>query len=205
MLLLVDVAARRNAFAHDWFALGNAQAGLIKSGEWWRVITALSLHADAAHLLSNMVLGGALGLLLAQLLGSGLAWVAIIVSGAIGNSVTACLAPADHAAIGASTAVFGALGLLAALAWGREPISWPGLRRWRPIAAAIMLLALLGIGGERTDVGGHIAGLLAGGVIGAALHFGRSHLPSGRRAQFAFGAIAIVLFAGAWLAALTNG
>jgi rhomboid protease GluP len=201
ILLFVDAAAGRNAFSYDWLALGNAQAGLIKHGEWWRVITALSLHADGAHLLSNMVLGGVLGMVLAQLLGSGLAWLAILMSGAVGNAVTAFFASAEHAAIGASTAVFGALGLLAALAWGREPILWRGLRRWRPIAAAIMLLALLGVGGERTDVGAHVAGLLTGGVSGAALYFAYPHLPKGRKAQLVFGSAALALFTGAWLAA----
>jgi rhomboid protease GluP len=201
VLLLIDAAARENALSYDWLALGNAQAGLIRYGEWWRAVTALSLHADAAHLLSNMVLGAMLGVLVAQLLGSGLAWLAIVTSGAIGNAIRAFFAPVDHSAIGASTAVFGALGLLAALAWGREPITWPGLRRWRPIAAAIMLLAFLGVGGERTDVCAHIAGLLTGGVIGAALYFAHAYLPEGKRAQLAFGLIALVLFAASWLAA----
>ena len=200
-LLLVDAAARLNAFSADWLATGNAQAGLIQNGEWWRTITALGLHADVGHLLSNMAFGAILGILLAQVLGAGLTWLAIVTSGAIGNGIAAVLYPADHAAIGASTAVFGALGLLAALAWGRQAALWRGLRRWRPIAAAIMLLAFLGVGGERTDVGAHIAGLLTGCVAGAALYFAHPYLPKGRKAQLAFGSMALALFAGAWLAA----
>jgi hypothetical protein len=31
--------------------------GLIHSGEWWRTITALFLHANGAHLLNNLVFG----------------------------------------------------------------------------------------------------------------------------------------------------
>jgi membrane associated rhomboid family serine protease len=114
-------------------------------------------------------------------------------------------APADHAAIGASTAVFAALGLLAALAWRQQAALWRGLRRWRPIAAAVMLLALLGIGGERIDVGGHIAGLAAGFVAGALLYFTLPKLPRGRSAQLAYGAAALALFAGSWLVAFTHG
>ena len=204
VLVFIHAAASRGAFSHDWLAIGHAQASLIKSGEWWRAVTALGLHADLGHLLSNMVLGGILGILLAQLLGAGLAWLAILIGGAIGNAVVALLAPVDHAAIGASTAVFAALGLLAALAWGRQAILWRGLRRWRPIAAAIMLLALLGVGGEHTDVGAHVAGLLTGCIGGAALYFARLHLPQGRNAQFAYGGAALALFAGSWLAAFAS-
>ena len=158
-----------------------------------------------AHLLSNMVLGGILGILLAQLLGGGLAWLAILIGGAVGNAIAAFFAPPEHAAIGASTAVFAALGLLAALAWGRQTILWRGLRRWRPIAAAVMLLALLGVGGERTDVGAHVAGLLTGIVSRRGALFRRIPLPKGRKAQLAFGAAALALFAGSWLAAFASG
>ncbi len=204
VLVVIHAAASRGAFAHDWLAIGRAQASLIKGGEWWRAVTALGLHADLGHLLSNLVLGGILGILLAQILGAGLAWLSILIGGAIGNAVVAVLAPADHAAIGASTAVFAALGLLAALAWGRQVILWRGLRRWRPIAAAVMLLALLGVGGEHTDVGAHVAGLLTGCVAGVGLYFAGPYLPRGRRAQFVFGAAAIALFAGSWLAAFAS-
>jgi rhomboid protease GluP len=205
VLVFIHAAANRGAFGADWLDIGNAQAGLIRAGEWWRAVTALGLHADIEHLLSNLALGGMLGLLLAQLLGPGLAWLAILVCGALGNLAVAFTAPADHAAIGASTAVFAALGLLAALAWRQQAALWRGLRRFRPIAAAVMLLALLGIGGERIDVGGHVAGLAAGFVAGALLYFTRSQLPLGGRAQLAYGGTALALFAAAWLAAFAHG
>jgi len=66
----------------------------------------------------------------------------------------------------------------------------------------VMLLALLGVGGERTDVGGHVAGLFAGGIAGASLHFAEARVPLGRLAQLTYAAAALVLFAGSWLLAL---
>jgi hypothetical protein len=42
----------------DWSALGNADARKILQGEWWRLITALTLHADWLHLFSNLAIGG---------------------------------------------------------------------------------------------------------------------------------------------------
>src|SRR5262245_27149723 len=36
-----------------WFERGSASAERIVAGEWWRTITALTLHADAPHVLGN--------------------------------------------------------------------------------------------------------------------------------------------------------
>lgn len=204
VLVAIHAIVNRGAFGVDWLEIGYAQASLIKSGEWWRAITALGLHADLGHLLSNIVAGGILGMLVAQIVGPGLAWFAILLGGTAGNMIVAFLAPDDHAAIGASTAVFAGLGLLAALAWGHQAVPWRGLRRWRPIGAAVMLLALLGVGGENTDVGAHVAGLGAGLLGGAALFFARPFIPTEKRAQLLYGTTAIATFAVAWLFALAR-
>ena len=41
--------------ALSWFARGSADAQRILHGELWRTVTALTLHADVAHALSNAV------------------------------------------------------------------------------------------------------------------------------------------------------
>ena len=48
--------AHYQVFGLDWWEAGRTQAGLIRDGEWWRGITALSLHADLAHL-AGILLG----------------------------------------------------------------------------------------------------------------------------------------------------
>jgi rhomboid protease GluP len=203
LLLFLHGASRRHAFSQDWLSAGAAQAALIAEGEWWRAFTALGLHADLGHLASNLAFGSLLGLLLAQLLGTGLAWLAILLAGALGNGLNAFFHPAAHTAIGASTAVFAALGILAALAWShRAPLWRHGLRRWLPLAAGVMLLAYLGVGGERTDIGGHFAGFAAGAAAGVALAYAGERVPQGTGAQWAFGSVALGLFALAWLLAL---
>ena len=203
VLFFLYGAPRRQAFSRDWWSAGAAQAGLIADGEWWRTVTALGLHADIGHLASNLVFGSGLGLLLAQLLGTGLAWLAILLAGAFGNALSALLQPATHSAVGASTAVFGALGILAALAWKRQAAIWRlRLRRWLPFAAGVMLLAYLGFGGERTDVVGHVAGFVAGGALGTGLGFKEPRLFQGARAQWACGTAALALVVLAWLLAL---
>ena len=50
---------------NGWFTAGavNRQA-IIEGGEWWRLVTALTLHADMVHLIGNCIIGGHLILLL---------------------------------------------------------------------------------------------------------------------------------------------
>lgn len=163
-LTLLDI----NLFHHapvDWSQIGNAHAGKIMNGEWWRLITALCLHADWLHLLGNMVIGGIFIVRLCRDLGSGLAWSLLLASGIFGNLLNSYLQSPAHRAVGASTAIFGAVGILAALSLVRYRHD---LRhRWPlPIAGAFGLLALLGSAGERTDIGAHLFGFLCGFCIG---------------------------------------
>ena len=76
------------------------------------------------------------------------------------------------------------------------------LKRWSPIIGGVLLLALLGVGGERTDVLAHITGFVAGlltGWVGCRVPDNR--LASGRVQKTAGGtALGIVVIA--WLAAL---
>jgi len=59
--------------AIDWHSLGNADAGKILSGEWWRLVTALTLHSGGVHLTGNIVVGGIFINRLCRDLGAGLA------------------------------------------------------------------------------------------------------------------------------------
>jgi rhomboid protease GluP len=207
VLLLVHGAASRQMFSLDWILAGKAAAGLIVEGEWWRTVTALTLHGDYGHLFSNLVAGAFLGFVLSQILGGGLAWLLILLSGALGNSLNAVIQPAAHTSIGASTAVFGALGILAVIMSRYRATHWKaGLRRWAPLGAGIMLLAFLGIQGERIDVLGHIAGFVAGCLLGAGtVAFGTVAMKQPRKTQFIFAAAALALLIGTWMIALDSG
>ncbi len=154
-----------NGVAPDWLGLGMAQAAKIKAGEWWRLVTALTLHADLQHLLSNLAIGGVFVLLLCRELGSGLAWSLLLGAGIVGNLINASLQVPGHSSVGASTAVFGVVGILAALSMVRYRRYLQ--RRWLlPVAAALALLVLLGTEGANTDLGAHLFGFLAGIALG---------------------------------------
>jgi membrane associated rhomboid family serine protease len=186
----------------DWIALGKADSAAILKGEWWRLVTALTLHADGLHLLSNISIGGVFILLLCRELGSGLAWSLLLGSGILGNLANAYAQPVDHSSVGASTAVFGAVGILAAISLVRYRQHLQ--RRWPlPVAAALALLALLGTEGKHTDLGAHLFGFAFGIVLGLVAEYlvgRRGHPGRVLNACLAFSSMAAVL--AAWWAAL---
>ena len=173
---------------------GRADAERIVRGEWWRVATALTLHADAAHAAGNAVALGVLLTAVARRLGPGLAaWLALA-AGVAGNAATALATRGGHVSVGASTAVFGALGALSSL-------EAPGRRAWLGLGAGIALLGFLGTG-ERADLFAHLFGFAFGVVEGLALR--RARPPRRSPLQPALALAALSTIAVAWWRALRS-
>lgn len=154
------------ALQGEWFGRGIIDTQAVVTGrQWWRLITGLTLHADAVHLIGNCLLGGLLIHLLSSSVGFGVAWVVLLFSGALGNAANVLVRQQPHHSVGFSTAIFAVIGALVAMQTVR-------LRQqaWRhmvlPLGAGAALLALLGSEGERADLGAHLFGFLAGLVIG---------------------------------------
>lgn len=198
---------QRGAFGLNWWDQGLMSAADVREGEWWRAVTALTLHVDAQHLVGNLVFGSLFGVLAAHSLGSGLAWFCTLSAGAIGNYTEAFLTSPDHTAVGASTAIFGTLGLMVTSEWtrrGQQRAPW--VRRVAPLFGGAVLFGWLGVGdgSGRVDVLAHATGFVAGAVIGVAV--GRLQLAErlGKGGQRGL-AVATLLGAGAaWAVALSS-
>ena len=205
MLLGTHALASRDAFGRDWAATGSSSVEAIFAGEWWRTITALSLHADWNHISSNLAFGGLFVLLACEILGAGLGLSAIFLSGVLGHALNALVRPPEFSAIGASTAVFGALGLLVAFQWSqRHSLAYNRVRRWGPVLGGSVLLAMFGMSAqERVDVVGHATGFIAGGLIGLALGRWRLHRRLSSLAQSSLLLVPPIVLAAAWLLALS--
>lgn len=207
VILLAAICTDRQLLGLDWFGAGKTSALLIREGEWWRTITALTLHANPPHLLANLVVGSLFGLFAAQLLGSGLAWFSILIGGAAGNEINAWLRPAEHTSVGASTAIFAALGIVSACAWTQRRSGRPfSLRRLAPLISGVVLLSYLGVGDARTDVAAHVAGFVCGVLLGFVV--GKLNVPDRitTRGQSLLAAGTLALLVLGWvLALLTNG
>jgi membrane associated rhomboid family serine protease len=194
LLLFFVISAWRPEL--PWFEHGSADADRILMGELWRTVTALTLHANLAHALSNAI-GIALFLgALSSMLGPGLASALVLVAGAGGNLVNALIHGSTHVSVGGSTSVFGAVGMLGGLGLARRGRKNMFTRRaWMPVAATLALLAMLGTGGEHVDVLAHLFGFLFGAISGILCAFVMPH-PPGRYIQWACGtaAVAVIIF-----------
>ena len=189
----------------NFWEAGKMHAGAVRDGEWWRTLTALSLHGDLSHLVGNLVFGAGFALMAAHPLGGGLVWLGFVLSGGLGNLANAWLQDVGHTSIGASTGVFGILGLLAAYEWSRRhTLRYPPMRRWAPLIGALGLFGFLGVGtpDSNTDVLAHVTGFGAGALLGALAAF--LHLPNklGPTGQRIAAVLALALGVLAWFSAL---
>ncbi|MDX1404867.1 MAG: rhomboid family intramembrane serine protease [Woeseiaceae bacterium] len=186
----------------DWFVAGAVDGKLIRDGEWWRVVTALTLHSGVRHLAGNIGFGILFGLMAGRLVGSGVAWFGIIIASAAANLLNTLLLASTHRSIGASTAVFAALGLVSGFVWRAKLMAqdrWP--YRLGPVVGGVALLAYTGTGDANTDIGAHLAGFVCGFVAGMLLTLAGSYLPR-RNLQLAGGFTALAIVIASWVAAL---
>jgi membrane associated rhomboid family serine protease len=201
-LLAVFFALHTSLFNRDWLGAGRLEAGPLLGGEWWRAVTALTLHVELDHLGGNLAFGAFFGYFVGRYLGHGVGWLAVLVAAAGGNVLNAWVQSAAHRSIGASTAVFAALGLLAAYTWRRGFLrDTPWRARIAPIVAGLGLLAFTGTAGENTDLGAHLFGFLAGIGLGVALaRFAPIAWLKSRRVQRLCGALTVLALVAAWAA-----
>jgi len=154
--------------ARDFRGAGIMDGVAVARGEWWRLFTAIFLHADPGHLASNAAFGLVLLGLAMGLYGTGVGLLAAYLAG-VGGNVMAWLIDLQHRSLGASGMVMGCLGLLAA-----QSVS---IRRRNPrafkavlggTAAGVMLFLLLG-SSPGTDLAAHLGGFVTGVLLGNIL------------------------------------
>lgn len=152
-------------------------------GEWWRLGTALFLHADIGHLVANVVTGFFVFSAALTTIGRWRGWLLLALASITGNVASAGLNyPGPYRSLGASTGIFAGLGLLTGRAV--RVLRQPGrAHRWRavlgPLAAGLTLLGLFGAGEMHTDVGAHVTGFGAGLVLGFAAALSRQRAAAG--------------------------
>ncbi|MEY4509293.1 MAG: hypothetical protein RLZZ450_1415 [Pseudomonadota bacterium] len=186
-----------------WFAAGASDAERVLHGEWWRTVTALTLHADSGHVLSNVGIGTLV--VGAVMRSEGIGWGAALVlaAGSAGNWVNAWTHQSLHSSVGFSTAVFGAIGILGGLAYvhsrRRSSTQRPA---WTALAGTIALLALLGTSEKaNVDMLAHLFGGLAGLGLGLLAAWTRFR-PTSAAGQWLAGLGATAAVCAAWMTAL---
>ena len=203
IIFFVALLAGESAFDRNWLSAGRVDGTLIRQGEWWRSITALTLHSGLTHIAGNAGFGALFGIMAGRVLGSGVTWLTVVLASGVANLFNTLLLDSSHRAIGASTAVFAALGLVAGFVWRGKLMKqdrWP--YRVGPIVGGLALLAYTGTGDENTDVGAHLSGFVCGFLAGMVLTYLYRYVPN-ENVQRMSGILAVSIVVIAWLFALS--
>lgn len=143
---------------------GASYAPLVSHGQYWRLVTPMFLHAGPAHLLLNMFVLYALGVLAEPLYGHGRFAVIYVASGIGGSALSVWRSLS--VAVGASGALMGIAGALIVVGWRYGAGLPPRLRRLlvRLLPPLILLELASGWGLTRLVrilpfLGHHVAGV----------------------------------------------
>jgi membrane associated rhomboid family serine protease len=131
---------------------------LVANGDWWRLVTAMFLHASILHIAFNMYALWVIGTPVEQYLGRarylGLYFVSGL-AGAAGALVQSPLTPV----VGASGAIFGILGAMLIIEWQVTGRLAGNAATW------IMINLVISFAIPNISWGGHVGGLIGGILI----------------------------------------
>ena len=145
---------------------GLSDADKVMSGQWWRCITALTLHGDSRHLGGNLLTGYLVLSMMSYRISLAKVVPFLAVSSALANFCVAATVQSDFRSLGFSTFVFAAIGALSVMEFRLMPKESHGLlRRFAPLCGAASLATFVGLG-EHADILAHLYGFIAGLMCG---------------------------------------
>jgi membrane associated rhomboid family serine protease len=203
-LLLVGVHVGSSLAPLELRAAGMTDTEQLLDGQYWRLWTSVSLHADLRHLIGNLTFGTLLlGFAMARF-GGGWAQLVALLCGVVGNIVSAAVHGLDHHGLGASGMVMAALGMLAVGSVQPGQAGVP-FRAWlfRSVLGAALLFVLIGLD-PGSDVVAHAAGFAAGGAAGVLLNAMPTNLRTSPRANHLAALLALAMLVAAWSAAMVR-
>jgi len=135
-------------------------APTVADGDWWRIVTAGFLHAGLLHIALNMFALFILGTLLEPAIGTA-RFLGVYFVSLLAGSFGAVLLDPHETTVGASGAIFGLMSAAFIVARHR------GLEQLASqIGFYVILNLVFTFGVPGISVGGHLGGLLGGGVAG---------------------------------------
>lgn len=147
--------------------MGALQPLLVADGEYWRLVTAIFLHASLFHLLLNSWALFLFGTIVESTFGSARFAALYLISGFVGAAASYAIGPPVRVSVGASGAIFGLLGAFLAYNLRRRNLS---MARGN-VRLALVLVGLnvvFGLTVPGIDNAAHMGGLAAGVAGGLA-------------------------------------
>ena len=134
----------------------------VASGDWWRLVTSGFLHFGVLHVGMNMFVLYQLGRLLEPMLGR-LRFAMVYLAALFGGAAMVLVITPHEPTAGASGAIFGLLGCAIVYLRAR------GVNVWQTGLGMMLLINLvLTFTISNISIGGHLGGLLVGGICGLA-------------------------------------
>lgn len=145
--------------------LGAKVNALIGLGEFWRLLTAMFLHADFMHLIFNMMALYILGRDIERFFGKGKFLAIYFISGLVGSGASYWLI--ENVSVGASGAIFGLMGANLFL-YKLNPLVYKRIYG-SDLLILIGVNLVLGLIRPNIDMAGHIGGLIGGFATASAV------------------------------------
>ena len=140
---------------------------LVKSGEYYRIITSAFLHIGILHLLFNMYALFVIGTQIEYLYGRFKYFFIYIFSAIMGSLFTVALSSSNTVSAGASGAIFGLLGSM--LYFGYNYRGYIGNSIINQVIPVILLNVVIGFTTPGIGNAAHIGGLIGGYIISMML------------------------------------
>jgi membrane associated rhomboid family serine protease len=158
-----------------WHWLGNIP-GAVRAGEWWRLVTALFLHAEWWHLAMNAAGLWVFGAGVERALGRWRMLAVFVVGGTLGNALSMWRGEYG-VSFGASGSVFALLGAFWVALYRLNVPLYLRYRRQLLFLLTAMVLIDLTLGAMETQVDdlAHAGGFAAGLLVSLALTRGQKH------------------------------
>ncbi len=169
--------------------LGSKVNALIGLGEFWRLLTAMFLHADFMHLIFNMMALFILGKDIERFFGKYKFLAIYFISGLVGSGASYLFV--DAVSVGASGAIFGLMGANLFL-YKLNPLVYKRIYG-SDLLILIGINLLIGLVRPNIDMAGHIGGLIGGFVAASALGLSFEKIRVAKRAIYQILAIALLI------------
>jgi rhomboid protease GluP len=150
----------------DW---GGGFGPRTTDGEWWRLVTAMFVHAGAFHLLANMIGLLQVGVIVERFLGN-MAFLTVYLMTGLLASLASLWGHPGSASVGASGALFGIFGVWLAVLFAHTELK---LTRRDVVRGGLAAFAVYVFAGgfieQRVDHAAHFVGLVAGLLVGLVI------------------------------------
>ena len=145
--------------------LGALQPFLIADGQFWRLFTAMFLHAGLFHIMFNAWALWVFGSVVERDFGTPRFLAIFFITGFLASAASYAFGPVEQVGVGASGAIFGIFGAFAAYNWRRRHLALAA-QNLRTAMSLLLLNAVLAFAIPGIDWRAHLGGFVAGVAAG---------------------------------------